>query len=133
MIATRAHGTIYKRRTHQLVRTRAGRRLASAAGYIRTVARRSIKRIKRPAPSESPIHSPTGLAKRRDVIQFSVDEINLNAVIGPRYSRFGDTMRYHEFGKPRFRRRYPKRPVMGPALTTSLPKIPPHWRASIST
>lgn len=92
-----------------------------------------MKRSKTPSTANTPVSSPTGLAKNPTSLLFFVDKQKQTAVIGFVHSRMGRSMYHHEFGKARFGRRYPRRAVMKPALDVARPRLPAHWRASVSS
>ena len=70
--------------------------LAHAAAYIRKVAVRSIRRIKKPSAPGMPPHSRTGVLKRG--IAYAVEPGKQVAVIGPTRSAVGGIAHTHEFG-----------------------------------
>lgn len=104
------------------------RALARSGGYIRQVARRSIRPRRGPSPAGQPPHSHTGLL--RDHVYFGYDESARSVVVGPaalnRGTRAPETL---EFGgrteKPKWWRgtakyiRIKARPYMAPALAAS--------------
>ena len=53
-------------------------------------------------------------------------------VIGPAESVIGNAMAAHEFGGRYKRERYPARPLMGPTLTSTAPKLAQFWRDSVT-
>ena len=106
-------------------------------GYVRTVARRSVKLradpgIKSPPGSPPFTHQEHTL---RNAILFAVERVS--AVVGGTRSRIGRIAHTHEFGgvepatKTKPRRRYPPRPIMGPALIKSQPRLNEFWRNAI--
>lgn len=105
------------------------RSLYRAAGYVRTVARRSIRRRSKsgkPAPLGKPPKSPTGDLKR--AILFYVDRERTTAIVGPDAQQVGDVGAAHEFGGRYKGQHYPRRPFMSPALRQSLHVIPQQFR-----
>jgi hypothetical protein len=156
--------------------------LYKASAYLRTSARRSIRKSGRPAQPGRPPHTRLGQLKRS--IVFAVDKKKLSALIGPSASLISDIAKYHEFGgvqvsksarrtyrvgavgpidapdgRPRFallrtqrqvqratfldrqlwsdqslikKRRYPRRPFMGPALQASASQLKSIFRVSLS-
>jgi hypothetical protein len=102
--------------------------LGHAGAAIRLTARRSIRVSKRYAPPGSPPHTRHGQLRRAIVY---AREGNDRVLIGPGFAHVGPSAMAHEFGG-RFRgHRYPKRPVMGPALSKNLPRLPQFWAGSI--
>jgi hypothetical protein len=55
----------------------------------------------------------------------------MSVVIGPAKKFIGVSMTAHEFGGMYRRRRYPKRPLMGPTLTKSAPQLPKLWANAV--
>lgn len=70
--------------------------LFSAAAYVRTTARRSIRKAKKASRPGSPPHTRQGQLRRS--ILFAVNTSRLFAVVGPAASLISDIARYHEFG-----------------------------------
>lgn len=81
------------------------------------------------APPGSPIHTHTGAAK--NAIQYGYDPNAESVVVGFSATGFDQVGELHEYGGARFGKRYPKRPVMQPALSTVQPKLPKLWADSI--
>ena len=105
------------------------RSLGHAGGYIRKVARHSIKRSQRPSAPGRPPHTRRGLL--RNAILYAVERDRQSVVIGPDESFVGKSASAHEFGGRYRRERYPKRPFMGPALEEARDKLPPMWAGSV--
>ena len=95
--------------------------LRRMGAYVRTVARRKVRPGERPSPAGTPPHSRTGALKRG--ILFGVERRQASVVIGPSERFVGTSMAAHEFGGAYKRERYPKRPLMGPALKESTPRL----------
>ncbi len=96
-----------------------------AAGFIRTTARRSIKRRKTPSPAGQPPHTQTGRIK--NALAFEVRNEH-TAIIGARASIVGPILGVMEAGG-RFRGTlYDSRPTMKPALQKALPRMPEGYR-----
>lgn len=118
----------------------ATRRVLSKFGsFVRTTARHSIRKRKRPAPPGSPPSSHTGLLRR--FIFFGYDTSRRSVVIGPVRlgNKIGDAPPALEYGGPsrivtgkqsRTVTIAP-RPFMGPALQAEKPKLPGMWSNSI--
>lgn len=108
----------------------AGRKALGRAGaYVRRTARNSVRRSKDASAAGTPPNTRRGLV--RNAVLFGVENDGRSVVIGPAKSFVGISMTAHEFGG-RFRgRNYPARPLMGPALRQSAPKLPKLWEDSI--
>ena len=104
--------------------------LRRAGAYVRRAARHKVKTSDNPSPPGSPPHSRAGLLKRS--ILFGLDKPAQAVVIGPAESVIGNAMAAHEFGGRYKRERYPARPLMGPTLTSTAPKLAQFWRDSVT-
>lgn len=102
------------------------RGLYQAGAFIRTTARRSIRRRKRPSPAGSPPSTQTGRLK--DALAFFVDERRERVIIGASAKRVGPILGVHEQGLFFRGTKYDARPTMGPALLKARPRIPTYWR-----
>ena len=108
---------------------KAGRDVLKRAGaYVRTVARRRILTSPKPSQPGQPPHSRRGLLKR--AILFASDG-ERSVLVGPGFNFVGESASAHEFGGKYRRERYPKRPLMGPALTESAPRLAKLWRDAV--
>jgi len=105
------------------------RGLGHAGAGIRLRARRSIRRSESPSQPGHPPHTRKGQLKR--ALLYAVERSDERVVVGPTYEIVGRSAMAHEFGGRYRRERYPKRPLMGPALIKHMPRIPKHWRASV--
>lgn len=115
----------------------------SQAGYIRTVARNSMKRIKKPSQPGQPPHAQTGLLK--DFLFFAWDASTASMVIGPAafkpspevpalLEEGGNEVAHVRIGK-RWQRKtitIAPRPYMAPALELSQDKLPEFWAKSVA-
>ena len=117
---------------------RAVRRVLSRFGaFVRTTARRSIRRRKRSSEPGQPPRSHTGLLRR--LIFFAYEPTSENVVIGPAdlSSKRGDAPHALEEGGrsqigPQQTAYIEPRPYMGPAFKTEREKnMPDMWRDSI--
>ena len=99
--------------------------LRRMGAYVRSVARRMVKPGKDPSAPGTPPHSGTGALKRG--ILFGLEKERRSVVIGPAFRFVGESMSAHEFGGGYRRERYPKRPLMGPALKESVPRLSRFW------
>lgn len=103
--------------------------LGKAGGYLRLVARHSIKRSKKPSLPGTPPHTRRGQLRR--AIMYAVERERMDVVIGPEYGSVGTSGMAHEFGGRYRSERFDKRPFMGPALTKTKDKLPQLWANSI--
>ena len=123
---------------------KATRKVLSRFGaFVRTAARSSIRKRKRPSAPGSPPSSHTGLLKK--FIYFGFDVAAQSVVIGPTRlnEKAGDapaaleeggrsTVVQHRRGRQRRRTiNVAARPFMGPAFQQEKPKLPDMWRASV--
>ena len=60
-----------------------------------------------------------------------VERQRMTVVVGPAESFIGISMTAHEFGGIYRRRKYPKRPLMGPTLQKVAPQLPKLWEDSV--
>ncbi len=70
-----------------------------------------------------------GLLKQS--LLFGVEKQHQSVVIGPAEKFIGTAMKAHEFGGTYRKRRYPKRPLMGPTLQVTAAKLPALWDKSV--
>ena len=103
--------------------------LRRMGAYVRTVARRNVRTSERPSPAGTPPHSRTG-ALRRGIL-FGVEKRRQSVVVGPSERFVGTSMTAHEFGGAYKRERYPKRPLMGPSLKESVPRLARMWQDAV--
>ena len=107
----------------------AGRDILRRAGaYVRRVAQRKVVTSPKPSTPGQPPHSRKGLLKR--AILFASDG-DRSVLVGPGFNFVGPSMAAHEFGGKYRRERYPKRPLMGPALKESAPRLAKLWRDAV--
>jgi len=66
-------------------------------------------------------------------ILFGVEKNRMAVVIGPAKSLIGISMTAHEFGGMYRRRKYPRRPLMGPTLEKAAPRLPALWADSVKS
>ena len=108
---------------------RAGRDILRRAGaYVRRVAQRKVVTSPKPSTPGQPPHSRKGLLKR--AILFASDG-DRSVLVGPGFNFVGVSASAHEFGGKYRRERYPKRPLMGPALKESAPRLAKLWRDAV--
>lgn len=100
-----------------------------AAFSIRKYIRESIKKSKEPGDVGDPVTTRGKRGNVRNAIFVAAD--NETAIIGPRYSFVGDALHFHEFGKERQGRRYPKRPTTGPGLEANTDRFANSFAGSI--
>ena len=103
--------------------------LRRMGAYVRTVARRKVRPGDKPSPAGTPPHTRTG-ALRRGIL-FGVERRRQSVLVGPSERFVGTSMAAHEFGGAYKRGRYPKRPLMGPALKESTPRLARMWRDAV--
>ena len=103
--------------------------LRRMGAYVRTVARRKVKTSERPSTPGTPPHSRTGALKRG--ILFGVEKRRNAVVVGPSERFVGTSAAAHEFGGAYKRERYPKRPLMGPSLKESAPRLARMWQDAV--
>ena len=103
--------------------------LRRMGAYVRTVARRKVKTSERPSTPGTPPHSRTGALKRG--ILFGVEKRRNAVVVGPSERFVGTSAAAHEFGGAYKRERYPKRPLMGPSLKESAPRLVRMWQDAV--
>jgi hypothetical protein len=122
--------------------------LSRGGSFIRTAARSSLRRRKKPSAPGSPpsVHSQDRVATLKN-IWFVFDPGSRSVVVGPlklNGSKLIGSDRpsvpsLHEFGgvavvgrrQQRRRVRYPARPFMGPAMQRELPKLAGLWANSV--
>ena len=114
-----------------LVAVRSGNNTAlrRAGAYVRKAARNKVSTSERASAPGSPPNSRRGLLKNS--LLFGVEKKKQSAVIGPAESIIGTAMIAHEFGGKYRKRRYPKRPLMGPTLERTAGKLPAMWEKSV--
>ncbi len=103
--------------------------LKSAGAYIRAAARHSVSQSPKASAPGSPPHTRRGLLKRS--LLFGVERKRQSVVVGPAESLIGTSMTAHEFGGVYRRRRYPRRPLMGPTLSRTARQLPKLWENSV--
>lgn len=102
--------------------------LRRAGAYVRRVAQRKVATSPRPSQPGHPPHSRKGLLKR--AILFGSDG-DRSVLVGPGFNFVGESASAHEFGGKYRRERYPKRPLMGPALKETAPHVAKMWRDAV--
>lgn len=108
---------------------RAGRdALRRAGAYVRRVAQRKVATSPKASPPGSPPHSRRGLLRR--AVLFGPDG-DRRVLVGPGFDFVGTSASAHEFGGKYRRERYPKRPLMGPALRESAPHLAKLWQDAV--
>ena len=103
--------------------------LRCAGAYVRKSARNAVSRSSKASSPGTPPHTRRGLLKRS--ILFGVEKNRMAVVIGPAKKFIGISMTTHEFGGMYRRRKYPRRPLMGPALVKTAPALPKLWADSV--
>ena len=103
--------------------------LRRVGAYVRKSARNAVSRSSKASSPGTPPHTRRGLLKRS--ILFGVEKNRTAVVIGPAKTFIGISMTAHEFGGVYRRRKYPRRPLMGPALVKTAPALPKLWADSV--
>ena len=103
--------------------------LRRVGAYVRKSAQNAVFKSKRASKEGTPPHTRRGLLRRS--ILFGVDKSRMSVVIGPAKKFIGVSMTAHEFGGMYRRRRYPKRPLMGPTLQKTAPELPKLWADAV--
>lgn len=103
-----------------------------ASAYLMGIARRTIRRSKKPSKPGKPPHTRKGQLKRAVLFAVEGRGNNLRGLIGPSFSGVGRIMIAHEYGVRFQGRDYPERALMVPALEKSQDKLPSFWRGSIT-
>lgn len=118
--------------------------LSRFGAFVRTRARTSIRKRKKPSEPGQPPSSHVGLLKKG--ILFSYDKARQSVVIGPvKLNKPGEAPELLEYGgettrevtdkatrrKKRVRARYRARPYMRPAFTQELKNLPRIWQNSV--
>lgn len=106
--------------------------LRRAAAYLRGVARRLVRRSRRPSQPGKPPHTRNGALKRSIFYVVEGRGIFSRALIGPTFTGVGRIMLAHEYGDRFQGRNYPERPLMAPALNKMRDRLPSYWRGSIT-
>ena len=114
-----------------LVAVRRGNNVAlrRAGAYIRKAARNRVSQSERSSIPGTPPNTRRGLLKNS--LLFGVEKNRESVVIGPAESIIGTAAHPHEFGGRYKKRRYPKRPLMGPTLEKSVSKLPRMWENAV--
>ena len=114
-----------------LVAVRSGNNVAlrRAGAYIRKAARNRVTTSDKASAPGSPPNTRQGLLKQS--LLFGMENRRESVVIGPAESIIGTAMVAHEYGGTYRKRRYPKRPLMGPTLEKTATKLPALWEKSV--
>lgn len=103
--------------------------LRRMGAYVRRAAQHKVRTSEKPSLPGTPPHSKTGALKRG--ILFGVEKRRQSVLIGPSFRFVGESMSAHEFGGKYRRERYPKRPLMGPTLKESAPRLSRLWEDAV--
>ena len=103
--------------------------LRRAGAYIRKTARNKVSQSQKSSTPGTPPNTRRGLLKQS--LLFGVEKQHQSVVIGPAEKFIGTAMKAHEFGGIYRKRRYPKRPLMGPTLQLTASKLPSLWEKSV--
>ena len=101
----------------------------STIAYVRRVAQRKVVTSPKPSLPGQPPHSRRGLLKRG--LLFGVERDGKSVLVGPGFRFVGESMSAHEFGGKYRKERYPKRPLMGPSLKESAPRLAKMWDGAV--
>lgn len=129
MLLMKSKSTFDHRKVERAMRDKSIRSLGHAGAAIRLTARRSIRRSKNASRPGQPPHTRFGQLKRS--LRYSVENARQRVLIGPTYSVVGRSATAHEYGGRYRGQRYPKRPLMGPALMKIKDRLPRMWAGSI--
>ncbi len=119
----------YERRVLVAVRDANYKALRRVGAYIRKSARNRVTQSSKSSAPGTPPNTRQGLLKRS--LLFGVEKKKESVVIGPAEKFIGTAMVAHEYGGKYRKRRYPKRPLMGPTLEKTASKIPTLWDKAI--
>jgi hypothetical protein len=100
-----------------------------AAASLRMIARRSIRRRKKPSAPGTPPNTQTGRL-RDGIIFYATRTPNIYAIIGPSYQFVGTSAVAHEFGGQYKHEKFPLRKFMQPAMEKIIPRLPAEWQAN---
>ncbi len=103
--------------------------LRRSGAYIRKSARNKVFQSSRSSSPGTPPNTRRGLLKRS--LLFGVEKQKQSVVIGPAEKFIGTAMIAHEYGGRYRKRRYPKRPLMGPTLSRTANKLPKLWEQAV--
>lgn len=110
-----------------------GQALKRAGAFVRTAAKRSIRKRKKSSRRGQPPHSHAGHLRR--LIFFAFDPQAKTVIVGPLPFKQGEAPNLLEFGGRTHRDGrsldYGKRAFMLPALEAEAPKFPALWRDSV--
>ena len=103
--------------------------LRRMGAYVRAVARRKVQTSPDASRPGAPPHTRRG-ALRRGLL-FGLEARGAGVVVGPSAAFVGTSAAAHEFGGGYRGERYPKRPLMGPALRDSIPHLAGMWENAV--
>jgi len=103
--------------------------LRRMGAYVRKVAQSKVRTSPDAAPPGSPPHSRRGLLRK--AILFGVEKDGPTVFVGPSFRLVGTSASAHEFGGSYKKERYPARPLMGPSLEESIPRLAAMWRDAV--
>ena len=102
--------------------------LRRAGAYVRKVAQRKVSTSPKPSTPGQPPHTRKGALKRG--ILFGADG-DKSVLVGPGFNQVGTSLAAHEFGGRYKKERYPRRPLMGPSLKESAPRLARMWVGAV--
>lgn len=103
--------------------------LRRMGAYIRRSAQHKVHSSDKASIPGSPPNSKTGALKRG--ILFGLEKRRESVLVGPAFRFVGESMLAHEFGGKYRKERYPKRPLMGPTLKESAPRLAKLWQDAV--
>ena len=103
--------------------------LRRMGAYVRRSAQHKIHTSDKASQPGTPPHSKTGALKRG--LLFGVEKNRQRVLVGPSFRFVGESMAAHEFGGKYRKERYPKRPLMGPTLKESAPRLAKLWQDAV--
>ncbi len=119
----------YERRVLVAVRDANYKALRRTGAYVRKAAQNRVMQSSKASTPGTPPNTRRGLLKKS--LLFGAEKKKQSVVIGPAEKFIGTAMVAHEYGGKYRKRRYPKRPLMGPTLEKTASKIPNLWDKAI--
>ena len=116
------------------------RNISHAAASLRKDAVGSIEPGEGPSTPGTPPHTHTQKITKKGktrkgvyprAIAFVVDKAKEEAIIGPQFSKVGESFHAHEFGESFHGESFPERPTMGPALDRAAPRFGDSFAGSL--
>ena len=130
MIGAGSNMQVHPEKVTKAVEKAAFKNFGHAAARIRKDARESLLKAEGPSAPGTPPHTH----KRqflKNAITFDNDRASQEAVIGPRFSRVGESGKAHEFGGEYKGADFPERKFMLPAMEKNLDRFAGDWAGSV--